>query len=129
MALSAAQKADIRFYAGWQARYLQLDSRLEQAMNAIELQPEHEAQITNTINASPPGLLALLKDIDTKLRDSHGRLKASVVGSITLNRAELYQLRSEGRRFVGRLCSILGVCRGEDVFGSGSSGGSNYIGK
>lgn len=129
MALSASQRADIRLYAGWQARYLQIDSALENAMNAIELQAAHEAQITNAITGSPPGLLALLKDIDAKLRDSHGRLKASVVGSITLNPAELYQLRSEGRRFVHRLCSILGVERGEDVFGSGSGGRDNYVGK
>lgn len=128
MALSAAQKADIRLYAGWQARYLQIDSQLEGAMRAIELQPEHEAQITNPLTGTPPGLLAQLSDIDAKLRDAHGRLKASQVGSITLNPDELLSLRSEGRRLVKRLCSILGVPRGEDVFGSGGSA-SNYVGK
>lgn len=128
MALTAQQRADVRFYAGWSARFHQFDSQLEQAMNALETEPEHELQITNPIDGTPPGLLALMADIDSRLSGTYGRLKASKVGSIELNAGEISQLRSEGRRLSGRLCSILGIPRRIDVFGSGGSGGS-FVGK
>lgn len=128
MALSEAQRADIRYYCGYSARHLQTDVSLEQAMWAIETQPAHEAQITNPITGDPSGLLAQLKDIDSKLRGAHARLKASEVGSIKLNPGEMAMLRSEGRRLATRLCSILGVEKRTDVFG-GSGASGNYVGK
>ena len=133
MALTDQQKADIRLYVGWSARFHQTDTRLEGAMTAVGDLPEHSAQIVD--------LLAKLKTIDSDLIGSHGRLKANTVGSIELNRSELGQRRSEGRRLVGRICSILGVPPGADVFGSGgvsrfvdfgsasAGGGGNYVGK
>ena len=129
MALSETQKATVRLYCGWQARFLDIESRLEEAMRSLATQPESEALITNALNVSPPGILAILADLDTKIRAAYARLQASAVGSITLNPAEVAVLRMEGRRYVGRLCSILGIPRGEDVFspGSGSRNG-NYIG-
>lgn len=129
MALTDTEKAACRLYLGWSARFHQHDSRLEMALIAVGDLPEHQAQITNLITGSPPGLLACLQDIDSKLRGAHGRLKASEVGSIKLNAAELQQLRSEGRRFVGRLAAILGVEKQADVFASGGGAGGNYVGK
>jgi hypothetical protein len=139
VALTEPQKALIRLYTGWGARFGQFYSRLEQALSAIAVEPDMEALITNPIGGSPPGLLALIQDVDAKLTAAHGRLKASVVGSITLNPAELMVLRSEGRRHVARLCSILGVEVQHDVFSSaprtthatfgGPSGGGGYVGK
>jgi hypothetical protein len=139
MALTATQKADVRRFLGWSARFHQFDSRLEHAMSAIDTEPEHEAQITNLIGDAPPGLLALLEDIDAKLLSSHSRLKADVVGSIKLNRREQKQLYREGRRHTGRLASILGVEVRQDVYSGvgpttfashgGMGGDGNYIGK
>lgn len=131
MALTDAQRTAIRLYAGWQDGFGQFDSRLEQAMNYADTRASVLALLQNAINGTPPGLLALLADIDARLSGSYGRLKANVVGSLTLNRAELQQLRSEGRRHVGRMCSILGVEMGHDVFAGSApmSGGGNYVGK
>lgn len=129
MALSSTQKAAVRLYMGRTARYGQIDGDLERAFSAIESTPEHEAQITNLIGGSPPGLLALLQDVDTKLTAAHGRLKASQVGSIQLNASELAMLRSEGRRFVTRLSAILGVPRLADVYSGGGGTFGGYIGK
>lgn len=139
MALTESQKAEIRRYAGWSARFHQTDSRLEMAMLALESTPEHEAQITNALAGSPPGLLAQLADIDAKIAAATSRLKASKVGSIELNPAEMYELRRIGRQFATRLCSILGVERRTDAFGAGGtsfgtfggpeSGSGNYVGK
>lgn len=138
--LTEAQQASIRFYTGYTGRFRQFDTRLDQSMRAIQTTPETEALVTNALTTTPPGLLALLQDIDNKLTAAHGRLRASKVGSIELNSSEIFMLRAEGRRHVGRLCALLGVERGEDVFGEGRGafasatggmgyGGGNYIGK
>ena len=131
MALTDAQKADTRAALGWSARFHQFDSRLEQAMSALATEPDHESQVIT--------LLASVADIETKLVAAHSRLKASKVGSIDLNPMEIQMLRKEGKRFVGKIASILGVETRRDIFSSGPertfashggrSGGSNYIGK
>lgn len=130
MPLTDAQRTSIRLYAGWQDGFGQFESRLEQAMNYADSRPAVLALITNALNGTPPGLLAQLDSIDTKLFGAHSRLKASAVASIELNPGELQSLKSEGRRIVKRLCSILGVERGEDVFSGGpSTNTSGYVGK
>lgn len=133
MALSATQKADVRRALGWSARFHQFDSRLEQAMNAIATEAEHELQITDTLANN--GILANIDDVQTKLRDAHDRLKANKVGSILLRKEELLQLRSEGSRWVKDLARLLGVeIRDGGLFGSArkvtfAGFGGNYIGK
>lgn len=129
MALTATQEAKVRYYLGWSARFHQSDSRLEMALSALPSEPESEALI----------IAALLKceDIDTKLTDAHGRLKAMKVGSIDLpGHREVETLRNEGRRWVGRIASTLGVEVRQDVFSGalpsgfagpgGLSSGGNY---
>jgi hypothetical protein len=130
MALTAAQRTQIRLVTGWQDGFGQFDSRLEQAMNYADSRPELLAQLQNAIDGSPPGLLASIAAIDTKLLGAHTRMKALAAGSLTLNPAELQQLRSEGRRFVGRLCAILGVEARHDYFsGSLPREGGNWVGR
>lgn len=129
MALTEAQRLQVRLFLGWQDGFGQFDSRLEQAMNHVDNRPELLALVTNAIDGTPPGLLACLQDIDTKLRAAHGRFKATVVGSLTLNPAEKQQLRSEGSRFVKRLAAILGVEVRSNPFSSGGGGSSNFVGK
>ena len=137
--LTEAQQALVRYYCGYTGRFRQFDTRLEQAMRAISTLPESEALITNDLYAETPGLLACCQDIDTKLTASHRRLKVGKVGPIELNPREISMLRDEGRRFVGRLCQLLGVERGNDAFGDGRGafatyagqgyGNDNYVGK
>lgn len=129
MALTEAQRLQVRLFLGWQDGFGQFDSRLEQALNHVNSRPELEALVTNALTGDPPGLLACLQDIDTKLRASHSRNKASVVGSITLNPAEIQRLRSEGSRFVGRLAAIIGVEVRHNPFSSSASAGGNFVGK
>jgi hypothetical protein len=129
MALTAAQRTQIRLVTGWQDGFGQFDSRLEQAMNYVDSRPEMLALLQNAIDGTPPGLLASIAAIDVKLLGAHTRMKALAAGSLTLNPAELQQLRSEGRRFVGRLCSILGVESRHDYFsGSLPREGGNWVG-
>ena len=130
MALTGTQKAQVRYYLGWSARYFQFDSRLEQAMDSIAGVADSEALVV--------AALATLADIDASLLDAHSRLKAKAVGSITLpGGQELALLRSEGRRFVGRIAATLGCEVRFDVFGGGTytgfasfdgiGGGGNYL--
>lgn len=116
MALTDAQRAEVRLVLGWPARFHQTNTRLEMAMDALTTEPEHEAQVI--------ALLASVADIDTKLLAAHKRLKAVQVGTITMSplRTEIAGLRMEGRRFVGRLASIVGVPVMNDYFGSSSRG-------
>lgn len=127
--LTEAQQALVRSYCGYTGRFRQFDTRLEQAMRAISTLPESEALITNDLEASPPGLLACCLDVDAKLTASHRRLKVSKVGPIELNPREIAALRDEGRRYVGRLCQLLGVERGNDAFGDGRGAFATYAGQ
>jgi len=116
MALAESDKAKIRMYMGWSPRFFQTDVALEQAMNAIDALPEVLALIQNPIGGSPPGVIAALEDLDAKITNAHGRLKADKVGSIELNRAEMMQLYREGKRQVSRLATLMGTEVRRDVF-------------
>lgn len=113
MALSEAQRVQIRHYLGWSERFHQTWPRLEQAMNAIDSLSDPAAQ-TN--------IETILTDLDTiedALRTTHSRLKAMKVGSIVLpGDNEVRALNREGRRKAGQLASRLGVEVEHDVFGS-----------
>ena len=129
---TSAQKAKIRLFLGWSARFHQYDSRLEQAMSAIE------GESDDSTHDLIVGFLASLDDIQTRLTSAYSRIKAMKVGSIDLPGAmEMGLLKAEGRRFVGQLAATLGVEVRHDVFGSGRfnsfagfdglSGGGNEI--
>jgi hypothetical protein len=127
MALTEAQKSDIRLYLGWSARFFQYDSRLEMAMSALETRPEHETQVI--------ALLVKLTTIDAEIEAARSRFKADKVGSITLRKEEPDQLRDEGRMFAKRIASILGVEIRNDIFSPANTKPlpgaypSNYVGK
>ena len=113
MAFTDKEKADIRRALGWPARFHQHDSRLEQAMCALEQLPDHEDQIRE--------LLECVAACREALKCAWPRLKATEVGTIKMKtlHEELAGLRWEGRRLVGEISSILGVPRGSDAFGGG----------
>jgi hypothetical protein len=130
MAFTETQRAQVRLYLGWPARFWQMNSRLEQAMNAMATHAEEETICT--------GLLTSLAAIDTAITASYTRMKAAAVGDITLRGSgELMDLRSEGRRLSGRLAATLGVDVQHDVWSGhgprqfasidGWQGGGNYI--
>lgn len=116
MALSTTERASIRRYLGWTTAFRQITPGLENAMERIAEVPEDEAEVRS--------LLAQLTDIETRLNTgARDRLQASQVGSITLNAAEVYQLRAEGRRFVRQIAALLDVEILQNAFGGGVAGG------
>lgn len=112
MALTDQNRADIRYYLGYSARYFHTDTVLESAMSSLESDPEASTQVLADI--------VKCQDIDTRLEATYDRLKALQVCDITLaHKKELCVLRSEGRRYVGRIASTIGVPVRHDVYGSG----------
>lgn len=102
MAFTGAQRAQIRLFLGWPARYFQEESALEQSMNGVE----NEVDTYNEIVV----ILARIADIDSKVTSCYTRMKALKVGGIGLTgQLELGALRSEGMRVTSHLASILGI--------------------
>ena len=129
MALTEAERVQVRLYMGWSARFFQFDSELEQAMNALDSKPDTEALIQT--------LITECQRIDTEITAAESRFKAAAVGTIKLTMGnELALLRSRGRQFSGRMASTLGVEVRHDVWSGsaptgrasrwGMSGGGNY---
>lgn len=114
MALTDTQKSDIRDLLGWPARFHDSDGRLERAFIALASLPTDETLII--------ALLAKAKDFEVRITDALGRIKASSVGSITLNPAEIAMLKMEGRRVVRRMAAILHVPIKQCSFGGGDGG-------
>lgn len=121
MALTNAQKVQIRLYLGWSARFRQTDSRLEQSFSALDML---ETQGDPDTLASVASILEALVALEPVIVDAYSRLQAIKLGAIDLNAVtEIGMLRSEGRRLVGRLASTLGVPVRHDVFaGKGPTG-------
>ena len=121
MALDAAERAKIRRYLGWSARFHQTDDMLEQAMNAIATEVEDELLVKAD--------LVLLVQIDAELEGIVVIAKATQVGGLQLRAA--YQqvvLRSRGRRVSNRIASAMGVTKRGDAFGTRQAGLARYYG-
>lgn len=95
MAFTAAEVNAIKVYLGYDLASTDLDGRLG-AVNA-------DGQTTVRT------ILAQLAAIDTQIGTARGRRKASQVGEVTLNKAELRDLTAERRRVSGELGTSLGV--------------------
>lgn len=116
MALSGSERAKIREFLGWGTRFFQIDNRLELAMDAMSEYPYDVERIRATITE--------LDNLDTRLAGARDRLQASTVGSITLNPAEIMQLRMEGARYCQTLAHILRVeIQRGGKYGAGGGGG------
>jgi hypothetical protein len=101
VAFTDDEKATIRMYLGWSARFAQTDTALERAMSAIEQMP---ADLTLA-----RAHLAELARIDAAITACESRFKADQVGSIKLSQTELSRLRSRGMERVGRMATLFGV--------------------
>ncbi len=113
MALTDAQKDQVRQYMGWTFRFRQTDSQLELALNAVDQD--------TTVQSTVVSQIAVLVDVDSRIVAAYERIKAKVlIGDVELMESqEIAILRSEGRRGVGRLAGYLGVPVRQDVY-SGS---------
>lgn len=116
--LTDAEKATIRLYLGYQARFHSTDTSLEMALRALDL-PDNVAAY-NQVTDPTTGLLAYIADIDSKLKATNAvGDQVEQVATIKLNPPQgLALLRSRGRMYCARLASLLGVPVRMDYFGS-----------
>lgn len=124
MALSAQQKSQLRIYLGYPARFHQTQPELEQAILALEGVAADETEVATLLAK----LTTPVTGIDARLEDAHDRLQAAKVGSIELNPMEIGALRSEGRRIVRRIASLMGVQVLADAYGGGVTNNAMHQG-
>jgi hypothetical protein len=117
MALTPTEKARIRKLLGWGARFWQLYTRLENAMDAVEQTlPEETGQIQ--------GILTQLTDIDAKISDALGTVGVTGVSTIHLDSDQgISHLKSEGRRLVEGIAVILQVDIKKNFYANGGMRG------
>jgi hypothetical protein len=107
VALSDAEKIRIRRFIGWSDRFNNTDEALVRAFAAIDTLPDTVDEIRL--------LIARCDDIETRVfgggdvKSAIDRLKASQVGAITLNEAEVQQLLDLGLMSAAQIARLLGV--------------------
>lgn len=116
MAFTGAEKTRIRMLLGWGARFWQLETRLENAMEAVEeTLPDDTAQIQ--------AILVSLTDIDDKITDALGTVGVGGVSTIKLDSDQgISHLRAEGRRLVEAIAVILQVPIKKNYYGGSMTG-------
>jgi hypothetical protein len=116
-----AERAKIRWYLGWTARFAQVDTRLEQAMSAVDMEATDATRDLIIAN------ITAMDAIAARMTAAYDRLKALKVGSIDLpGPGELGMLRSEGRRLGGAVAAALGVGTKHDIWSG--AGNKNFAG-
>jgi hypothetical protein len=106
MAFTNAEKASIRNFLGWNARWVQFDSALERAFAFVESASDGGDTSSEDLARS---LLASITSIQTEIDGTHPRFKATQVGTIKLNPAEVAQLVDRGESYIGQLARVFGV--------------------
>lgn len=128
MALSDERKQQCRRYLGYSGRYHQVQTELEQAMNAVN-EPYLEADITLVLDQ----LLAVDKQLIGSATNSYAdgvkkRQKFTRAEEVTYaGPQEAAALRSEGRMLVGRLSALFKVPPQADVFGGSPASMGGYM--
>lgn len=101
---------------GWGARFWQLETRLENAMEAVEqVLPDETLKIQS--------ILVELTAIDTQITDALSTVGVKGVSSISLDSDQgLSHLRAEGRRLVEAIATILQVYIKKNYYGGTMTG-------
>lgn len=119
MPLTTSQRSAVRFYLGYPIRYLDLQQGMENALNVLE----GDADATTRVIA----IIAALDAIATGITAAYARLAVTTVCKTTINaRSEICTLRSEGKRMVNQLSSILEIEVYRDVFSSSPNMNENF---
>lgn len=117
MPFTETEKSRIRMLLGWGARFWQLETRLENAMEAVSTTLPEETSRIQTI-------LTALTSIDTKITEALDTAGVTGVSSIKLDSDQgISHFRAEGRRMVEAIASILQVDIKKNYYGGSATGG------
>ncbi len=123
MAFTTTERAGIRNYLGWNARWVQMDTALERAFSFVESSSSGGDTSSEDLARS---LLAKIVAVEAEIDATHSRFKADKVGPITLNRREVSQLIERGESYIGQLARVFGVeVRGKALRGDLPTVGGN----
>lgn len=111
MALDAQQQADVLFYLGWPGT-----TNLVGNTNYNKIVVDRMTQTTPEVDARVVLLLDEIAAVRTKLTGSTGRALVKRVGDIELNTGEAVLLKSDYKRLLRDLSSLLDI----EILGSGS---------
>lgn len=122
MPFTSTEKMRIRKLTGWGARFWQLQTRLEKAMEAVETTlPDETAEIQS--------ILSQLTTLDGKITSALDTVGVTAVDTIHLDSDQgLNHLRREGARLVEAIAHILQVEIKKNYYLQGSMTGQyqNY---
>ena len=119
--LTEMQKAQIRQYLGYPDYFRYKHTRLESVLT--NMSPEAEVLIADT--------LTKLSTIEQQILDATAQAGVIRVDEIWLEKTgvqRILQMRKNGRMYVSRLSTIVGVPIYSDVFGGGGYLGDNFSG-
>lgn len=102
MALSDQQRAQVRKYLGWEARFHQVTPELEQALDVLGSLPGDEAEVLAELGKCQAVDAAMDKVLVTSMAISTG-------GVETRAAYQLQVLRSKGTGHAARIANMLGV--------------------
>lgn len=116
MAFSAEEKVRIRTLLGWGARFWQLETRLENAIEAVETTlPDETVYIQ--------GILTALTAIDVKITEALDTAGVTGVDTIHLDSDQgISHFKSEGRRLVEAIATVLQVNIKKNYYGTSLTG-------
>lgn len=113
MALTGLQRAQVRRFLGWPARFHQTDDRLEQAMNSLANTPDDESLVIEDLARCQAAL--------TQMDATETTSKAVGVGPIQLRvHYQIAAILKKGELAAKRIASILGVPFVNNVWHAGS---------
>jgi hypothetical protein len=102
MALSSAERAKVRKYLGWGARFFQVTTELEQAMDTLGTAPDDETEVREE--------LLKCQEADEQMKKVFTTALAIQVGAIRSHaHYQLGLIRSMGTQAAARIASILEV--------------------
>lgn len=104
MSLDAQQQADVLFYLGWPGT-----TNLVGNTNYNKIVVDRMTQTTPEVDARVASLLIEIENVRTKLTGSTGRALVKKVGDIELNTGEATLLKSDYKRLLRDLSSLLDI--------------------
>lgn len=104
MSLDSQQQADVLFYLGWPGT-----TNLVGNTNYNKIVVDRMTQTTPEVDARVTSLLAEIESVRTKLTGSTGRALVKRVGDIELNTGEAMLLKSDYKRLLRDLSSLLDI--------------------
>jgi hypothetical protein len=119
MAITEAERVQIRKYLGFSRLFLQIEPRLESVITTVQSIADGGSAPNNTTELEIRARLADLAALETALKDLWTQAQALDADGLKIDVARaISSLRNEGRRMVGYIADALEISPKRDVFGA-----------